>query len=105
MTIIQKETETDNAILKCCQGFIKRFEINQLLRQANATKEKGIPAYEIFALLLGLVFSGKKLYALMVACQEKVPFGKDCVYRFLNKSTTNWNRTRPSCYPASRPTN
>ena len=92
MTIIQKEAETDNAILKCCQGFMKRFEIKQLLRQANATKEKGVPVYEIFTFLLGLVFSGKNLYALMVSCQEKVPCGKDAVYRFLNKSTTNWNR-------------
>ena len=90
MTIIQNENETDNAIFKCCQQFIKRFDVNQLLREANATKEKGIPAYELFALLLNLVFSGKNLYALLSTCHEKIPFEKDTVYRFLNKATINW---------------
>jgi hypothetical protein len=91
MTIIQNQKETDKAILKCCQKFMKRFEINQLLRKVNASKEKGVLAADIFSLLLALVFSGKNLYVLLSIYPEKISFGKDTVYRFLNKASTNWH--------------
>jgi hypothetical protein len=90
MTIMPKIEENDNAISKCCDTFIKRFDIKQLLRTVNATKEKGIPAYEIFAFLMGLVFSQKNLYTLLEICNLKLAFGKDTVYRFLNNTSVNW---------------
>jgi PAS domain-containing protein len=61
------------------------------LREANATKERGVPVYEIFAFLLGLVFSGKNLYATTTLTTDKPPFGKDVALRFLNKATINWH--------------
>lgn len=90
MTILPKETENDNAIIKCCERFIKRFGVKQLLRNAHATKEKGVPTYEIFAFLMALIFTGKNLYTLLQNYREKVSFGKDTVYRFLSKATINW---------------
>jgi hypothetical protein len=72
------------------EKFIKRFKINQLLRSSNATKDKGFPAHDVFAFLLGLVFSGKNFYNLQATAKEMVPFGKDAVYRFLNNASINW---------------
>jgi hypothetical protein len=91
MTSISNENEKDYAIFKCFEKFIKRFKVNQLLRKTGATKDKGFPAYEIFAFLFGLVFTGKNLYTLLADDKEKIPFGKDTVYRFLNKASVNWN--------------
>ena len=91
MTSIPYVNAKDHAILKCCNRFIKRFKVNQLLRKANATKESGFPAYKVFAFLLGLVFSGKNLYTTLAMAEEKIPFGKDVVYRFLKDASVNWN--------------
>ena len=92
MNIMPNKNEKDNTISKCCERFIKRFKVNKLLRRVNATKEKGIPAYEVFACLLGLVFSGKNLYSLLATAKGKISFGKDTVYRFLSKASVNWNQ-------------
>lgn len=91
MTSIPNENEKDHAIIQCCERFLRRFRVNNILRKVNATKEKGFPAYGIFAFLLGLVFSGKNLYTIIATSNEKVPFGKDVVYRFLNNASINWN--------------
>jgi len=92
MTTITNERYEINAVSKCCERFIKRFKVNKLLRKVNATKEKGVPAYDIFAFLLGLVFSGKNLYTLLSSSsKETVTFGKDVIYRFLSKAFINWN--------------
>ena len=90
MTIMPNETGIDNSIFICCKKFIKRFQINQLLRQSNATKEKGVKTYDVFAFLLGLVFTGKNLYTLIDNNPDKIPFGKDVIYRFLRKACVNW---------------
>jgi hypothetical protein len=91
MTSIPNKNEKDQSIIKCCERFFKRFGINKLLRKVNATKEKGVPAYDVFAFLLGLIFNGKNLYITLSTSREKMPFGKDVVYRFLNKTVINWN--------------
>jgi len=91
MTIIPKETEKDYAIIKCCEKFITRFKINEKLRKVGATKEKGFPAYDVYAFIMGLVFTGKNLYTVLAYAKERIPFGKDTVYRFLNKASVNWN--------------
>jgi hypothetical protein len=91
MTSIPEENEKDYAVTKLFKNFIKRYKVNGLLRKANATKEKGVPAYDIFAFLLGLVFSGKNLYETIAASAGRLPFGKDVVYRFLNKANINWH--------------
>ena len=90
MNSMPEMNENDKSISKICEGFVKRFRINHLLRASNATKEKGVPAYEIFAFLFGLVFTGKSLYALIENYREKISFGKDAVYRFLARASINW---------------
>jgi hypothetical protein len=91
MTTIPKEVEKDHAIMKCFDKFITRFKVNHHLRKAKAMKEKGIPVYELFAFLLGLVFTGKNLYTVLSTEKERVLFGKDAVYRFLQRANINWN--------------
>jgi len=91
MTTIPNTGSKINAVSKSCERFIKRFKVNRLLRKVGATKEKGIPAYDVFAFLLGLVFSGKNLYTLISDSKESLSFGKDVIYRFLGKAFINWN--------------
>ena len=90
MTIMPNENEFDNSIFVFCAKFITRFRVKHLLRQSNAKKNKGVPAHEIFAFLLGLVFTNKNFYTLIENCREKIYFGKDVVYRFLRNSSINW---------------
>ena len=90
MTIMPETQGIDNTIQKCFSRFIQRFGINGILRNVNATKEKGIPTYAIFAFILGLVFTGKNLYVLLTATFEKMSYGKDVVYRFLNRPFIHW---------------
>ena len=90
MTIMPETIEIDKSVYTLCDGFMKRFRINHLLRTANATKEKGVPAYDVFAFLLGLVFTGMNMYTLIENCREKVYFGKDTVYRLLQNARINW---------------
>jgi len=91
MSIMPYFDEKDNSIFKCCSKFIKEFKVNLLLRASNATKDKGFNAYSVFAFLLSIVFTGKNLFVLLRDYHDQVPFGKDVVYRFLNKQTINWN--------------
>ena len=90
MTIMPNENGFDNSIFVICAKFIKRFRIKALLRQSNAMKHKGIPTQEIFAFLLGLVFTGKNFFTLMENSREKIYFSKDVIYRFLRNSSINW---------------
>ena len=90
MTIMPETNEIDKSIYTLCEGFMKRFRINHLLRTANATKEKGVPTYDVFALLLGLVFTGMNMYTLIETCSEKIYFGKDTVYQLLQSAHINW---------------
>ena len=90
MTIMPETIEIDKSIYTLCEKFMRRFRIKHLLRAANATKEKGFPAYDIFAFLLGLVFTGMNMYTLIENCREKICFGKDAVYRLLQNAKINW---------------
>jgi len=90
MTIMPEEQRIDNAIEKKFYFFIKRFGINKLLRKVGATKEKGISAYLIFSLLLGLVFTRKNLYETMALSREAPSFSKNTAYRYLSNPSVNW---------------
>jgi hypothetical protein len=90
MIIMPEANEFDKSVSTLCEGFMKRFRINQLLRESNATKEKGKPAYQIIAFLLGLVFTGMNMYTLIENCSERICFGKDAVYRLLQNARINW---------------
>ena len=90
MTIMPEASEIDKSVFALTEGFMKRFQINGLLRASNATKVRGVPIYDIFAFLLGLVFTGMNMYTLIENCREKIYFCKDAVYRLLLKGSINW---------------
>jgi len=92
MTSISKNVGNGYSEPQFCVRFINRFRIRHLLRIVNATKEKGVSAYELFSFLMGMVFSGKNLYTILEICKEKTGFEKDAVYRFLNRPSINWER-------------
>ncbi|MDR0220672.1 MAG: hypothetical protein LBI54_04600 [Lachnospiraceae bacterium] len=77
MTTITQTSENDNALQRKFADFMKRFQMNKILRSVNGAKEKGIPAREVFAALLGLAFTHKNLYRLLSAGSGNLSFGKD----------------------------
>ena len=93
MKIITQKTENDNPITESCSGFFKRFNVSKILRQCGATKKCGVLTSIVFLFLLGLVFTGKKFNTLIGHYSEEMPFGKDVVYRYIERPTVNWERT------------
>jgi hypothetical protein len=92
MTIIPNKTQFDNPIFECCRRFFKRFKLVEILRRCGAFKKAGIQVGIVFLFLLGLVFECKKLNVLRTHYAEKMPFGKDVIYRCLSRSDVNWER-------------
>jgi hypothetical protein len=90
MSIIPNNTELNNSISEICQPFLARFKVNELLRKCGIVKKCGFNACQIFSFLAGMVFTGMNLYSLGERQAEKVPFGKDAAYRFLNRLSANW---------------
>jgi len=92
MNILPHKNQNDNPIFEVCAGFFKRFNMQKTLRRCGAVKKCGVIVSSIFLFLLGQVFEGKKLNTLYRHYDEKMPFGKDVVYRFLDQSGINWER-------------
>ena len=92
MKIISHEKQFDNSIFECCAGFFKRFNMSAILRRCGLTKKSGILVNIVFLFLLGQVFEGKKLSTLNRHYDDKMPFGKDVVYRFISQPNVNWER-------------
>ena len=90
MDIIHEELKNDYAFSRRYENFIKRFQVNGLLRSVGASKEKGVSVRLIFAFLFGLVFDHKNLYETMKSKRNMVAFSKNTVYRFLSRATINW---------------
>ena len=93
MNIISDKTQLDNPIFECCSVFFKRFKIAGILRRCGSVKKFGVSASIVFLFLLGLVFEGKKLNVLRKHYAEKMPFGKDVVYRYLGQLNVYWERS------------
>jgi hypothetical protein len=93
MKIISQKNEYDNPAIESCSGFFKRFNLSKILRQCGETKKCGVLTNIVFLFLLGVVFTGKKLNTLMGHYREEIPFGKDVVYRYIDRPTVNWERT------------
>ena len=79
--------------VECFREFFKRFGIGKILRQCGAIKKAGIEAGTVIIFVLGLVFEGKRLNELRTHHSEKMPFGKDAVYRCLSQAGINWERS------------
>jgi hypothetical protein len=96
MTIIHEAQTIDTTIEKRFSWFMRRFGITKILKHIRADKEKGVSSGKLFAFLLGLVLTHKNLYATVTSMREGLSFGKDTVYRFLNRSSVRWEELVPS---------
>jgi hypothetical protein len=92
MNIIQESSEIDKTIQ---QRFVNRFKLREILRKVYATKMKGVAVYVLFSFLLSLVFNRKNLYTLLATEAERVPFGKEAIYRCLSNSKIHWEEFTP----------
>ena len=68
--------------------FLKRFNIIELLKEANIKKVKGFPLAVLFQFLFAMIFTHKNFYRHMD--EKSTAFGKDIGYRFLNNPQSNW---------------
>ena len=71
---------------------LKELQIAKLLRKANITKSCGVSAYEVFRVLLLLVFQGKNLFRFLNSKHKEQAVSKNTYYRFLNEVSYNWSR-------------
>jgi len=86
MNILPETFIKNNALQDRFKNFMKRFQVNRILRSINATKEKGVPVYSVFVFLLELVFTHMNMTTFLATRRNELPFGKDVVYRFLGKA-------------------
>ena len=92
MNIILNKTQIDNPIIESFADFFKRFGMSKILRRCGSVKKFGVSASIVFLFILGLVFENKKFSTLTRYYDEKMPFGKDVVYRYLGQLNVNWER-------------
>jgi len=70
----------------------RELQLGRLLRNANITKNCGIPAFEVFQFLLLLVFQGKNLFRFLDSKHKDQAVSKNTYYRFLNETSYNWKK-------------
>ena len=96
MTIIHEEQRIDTTIEKRFTSFMRRFRVAVILKRIRADKQKGVSCVKLFSFMLGLVLTCKNLYATLTSEREGLSFGKDTVYRFLNRPSVRWEELIPS---------
>jgi len=92
VNILSLDSQIDNSIFKCCAVFFNRFHMSRILRRCGLVKKFGALVNMVFLFVLGQAFEGKKLSTLNNHYDSKVPFGKDVVYRFLDRPDVNWEK-------------
>lgn len=70
----------------------KELKISHFLNKANITQSKGISTTSLFQLIFMLVFRHKTWFQSLYSKNGAQLPSKDCVYRFLSKSTYNWRK-------------
>lgn len=80
-----KNEQTEKSII----GAMNALKISQLLRKANIRKS-GICAYEIFSLLVTVVFLKCTLFQLLTSRDKCNYVSKNTYHRFLNNRSFNW---------------
>jgi hypothetical protein len=91
-TSITQTSQDDKQNSSTVQRFFKRFHIASALKAANAYKEKGFPAVQIFKYLFLLVFSNRSMYMSLITGKNVPSFAKDTAYRFMRMWQINWIR-------------
>ena len=103
MTIINEEQGIDKTLEKRFEQFSKRFKINVILGKIGATKVKGVLASVLFPFLLGLVFTRKNFFETYTSERDNLSFGKDAVYRFVDRPEVRWEELVPKLAAAVIP--
>lgn len=70
----------------------KELKIVHFLNKANITQSKGISTTSLFQLVFLLNFQHKTWFQSLCSKYSTQLPGKDCVYRFLSRSTYNWRK-------------
>lgn len=70
----------------------KELNIVHFLNKANITNSKGISTTSLFQLIFLLVFQHKTWFQSLSSKYNTQLPEKNCVYRFLSKSTYNWRK-------------
>jgi hypothetical protein len=96
MNIMTDPSQKSNEIDDRVELFFNRFRICSLLRKIGATKTSGVASCLIVVFLLKLVFSQKNFFRTFSSGRISLPYSKDVVYRFLGKSSVNWEMLVPS---------
>ena len=74
------------------QLFLRQFGVGDLLRKSRAHKIKGFPVLQIFAYLLGCMFSPVSTYMSMRIGSFQEEFSKNTIYRFCSDAGINWHK-------------
>ena len=90
-TLSQKLAEAQEA-KDTVRGFLRQFEVGDLLRKCRAHKIKGFPVLQILIYLLECMFSPISTYMAMKIGTYNEEFSKNTIYRFCNNSGINWHR-------------
>ena len=90
-TLSQKLVEAQEA-KDTVRGFLRQFEVGNLLRKCRAHKTKGFPVLQILIYLLECMFSPISTYMAMKIGTYDEEFSKNTIYRFCNNSGINWHR-------------
>lgn len=89
--MIQYNDSSEKTKIALLQTF-KTLELSKILRTAGIRKAQGFSVFEVFKVLLLLVFQGKNLYRYLDSNRSDKAASKNTYYRFLNESTYNWRR-------------
>ena len=89
---ITQDYQNDKRVSTKIHGFFKRFHISSALKAANAYKQKGFSASEVFEYLFSLIFSNRSMYMDLLTKKNAPGFGKDTAYRLIHSPHINWLR-------------
>jgi hypothetical protein len=103
MTNITDEYGIDKVLEERFKHFIRRFKINRILRKIGANKVKGVLASVLFPFLMGLVFTRKNFFETINSERSNLSYGKDTVYRFLDRPQVRWEELIPELASAVIP--
>jgi len=91
LTPIIAELSENIQIQSRINGFFKRFNVKECLKEARIKKLNGYSIVAVVQFLVLLVFTQKNFYAFLQSNQSK-KFAKDVIYRFLNNPLYDWRR-------------
>ena len=86
MSILPENYENERTLSPMFFSFMKEFKLNQLFRKCSISKEKGIPAKDVFQMIFLLTFTGKSFSGFLHSKNPIFQGKKDAIYRFLQKT-------------------